>query len=522
MNTTQELVHDDLLLQQNYQQGIDAPFIDNLTGLYNHGFFQISLERELKRSQRYGTPLALALVDVDSFSAYNQRFGPVQADRVLKEVGRLIKENTRQTDLAARHVGDMYSVLMINSDYQYFPVIMERLREAAEQLFGGTVTISIGVAIFPIDGTNKDTLFKKAQEALFQAKVNGKNRVCFFEKERITVSDQKLKILAVDNDPKNLKLIEALLLPLNYEVFKASSGEDALSLMERADLDLVLIDNKMPNMDGYELCRHLKGRETTRPVPVLIVMDIGEKEQTIRVVESGADDFITRPLNQVELLARVKSFINVRMISNNLIGIENVLISLATAIEAKEPYTQDHVKRIADLAMTLGRKMGLTEREVKVIRLGAILHDIGMIGMPISILQKPSRLTAEEWELVKSHPETGYNLCLPLEKHLGAALDIIRHHHERLDGSGYPDGLQGEKISLGARLLAVVDTYDALVTDRPYHKSTSMDRALEILRREAEEEKLDARLVKALMEMVADGLHHYNPYPALRVAGLLP
>jgi putative two-component system response regulator len=171
-------------------------------------------------------------------------------------------------------------------------------------------------------------------------------------------------------------------------------------------------------------------------------------------------------------------------------------------VEAKDAYTQGHTERVSNVAVLLGRKMGLSAHEHEALRLAGMLHDVGKLGVPETILNKPGSLDSEEWEVMKQHAEISYRICLPLKHVLGLALDVIRHHHEKLDGSGYPDGLRGEEISLGARIMAVADIYDALITDRPYRSGMSRDKAIAILRQEAREGKLDQDVVDHLIAMI--------------------
>jgi putative two-component system response regulator len=198
--------------------------------------------------------------------------------------------------------------------------------------------------------------------------------------------------------------------------------------------------------------------------------------------------------------------IKLKRLNDNLTSIEYVLFSLAKTVEAKDAYTQGHVERVSNLGIALGRKMGLSDSEIEALRYGGALHDIGKIAVPGHILNKPAPLSPEEWVVMKRHPITGYDICLPLKKNLGYALEIIRHHHEKLDGSGYPDGLKDEEISVAARIMAVVDIYDALITERPYRKAMSLEMAVDILQQEAIEGKLDKIVVDHLIDVVsADG-----------------
>jgi putative two-component system response regulator len=252
-------------------------------------------------------------------------------------------------------------------------------------------------------------------------------------------------------------------------------------------------------MDGYEVCRRLKNSEKTRLIPVIMVTALHDMEAKVKGIEAGADDFLPKPVNKIELQARTRSLVNTKKLNDKLTSVEDVLFSLANAVEAKDSYTQGHTQRVADMAVLLGGKMSLSEQEINALRVGGILHDIGKIGVPRDILNKPGPLSDDEWVVMKKHPTIGHKICLPLKKSLGPALDMIQHHHEKLDGSGYPDGLREDEIPTVARIMAVVDIYDALVTDRPYRKGMTRERALSILQEEADEGKLDKSVVEQLL-----------------------
>jgi len=500
----------DLVLEEHYKKETGAPFTDNLTGLFNHGFFWISLDREVKRSERNGELFTLALIDIDSFSSYNKIHGSVQGDCMLKEVGNLMLKNTRQTDLVARYSGDVFAVILTESTAEKSFIAAERIRQEVERLPYGPLTVSIGLASYPQHATNSETLIKNTQKALLQAKIRGKNRVCFLEKQTELDSDASPKVLVVDDELVNVKLMEALLRPLNYDVLSASNGDEALSIVRKIDLDLILLDIMMPGMDGYEVCRRLKASETTRLIPVIMVTALDDIEAKVEGIQAGADDFLTKPPNKTELLARTRSLIRLKKLNSNLASIENVLFSLANTVEAKDTYTQGHVDRVSRMAISLGRKVELKKQELEALRFGGVLHDIGKITVPGKILNKPGPLNPEEWKVMKGHPDAGCKICLPLKKNLGSALEVIRYHHEKLDGSGYPDGLKGVGIPMVARVMAVVDIYDALVTDRPYRKAMTKEKAFAILREETMEGKLDKEVVEILIQMfvsTSDPIH---------------
>jgi len=345
-------------LKTDYENETNAPFTDSLTELYNHGFFQLSLDRELKRSDRYVTHFTLAIIDIDCFSGYNKRYGYSKGDLVLKDIAEIVKKNIREIDLAARYSGNEFALILIECEFSQAVDVMERIRQDVEVLSKNRTTISIGLADYHALSGNKDILIKRACDALLNAKIEGKNRVNIFREKNYCVAAHTPKILVVDDEPRNIKLLEAILIPFQYEIIKAGSGEDALSIISRIDIDMVLLDIMMPEMDGYEVCRHIKDCEKTRMVPVIMVTALDDLEAKVKGIEAGADDFITKPPNKVELLARVKSLIKVKTLNSSLTSLETVLCSLANTVEAKDKYTRGHTWNVSQLAVKLGEKMG--------------------------------------------------------------------------------------------------------------------------------------------------------------------
>ncbi len=486
---------------KRYEEEVDSPITDSLTGLFNHGFFSISLGMEIGRSMRYGEPVTLALFDIDAFASFNRRHDHCKGDRVLKGVAEIVKNNIRQVDIAARFSGDVFAVIYTKSDIAPAAEAAERIREAVKRTFDSEPTVSVGLASHPANAKSQEGLLSKAEEALLHAKMMGKNNLYYFE-EDTPQSHSKPTILIVDDDPTNVKLMEAYLFHSSYEIVKAYDGEEALSIVNNMGVDLVLLDIMMPGIDGYEVCRRLKQSEATNLIPVVMVTALNDTKAKVKALEYGADDFVTKPPKRVELQARVKSLLRIKYLNNSLTTVEKVLMSLANAAEAKDDSSQGHVQRVASMAVALGRTMGLPETDIQALRLGGILHDIGKIGVSGDILNKPSTLNDQEWEVVKGHTDVGYRSCLPLAKNLGPALDIIRHHHERLDGSGYPDGLSGEELTIPSQIMTVADMYDAMTTDKPYRKAMTKEKALEILYQEVEDGKLDKEIVQKLMETI--------------------
>ena len=307
----------------------------------------------------------------------------------------------------------MFAVIVTESNCQQALKVAERIRNDVENKSDGAATVSIGLACCPDDAMSSRILINKANESLLKAKIQGKNNIHFFEKENNTKPEKLPTILIVDDDYQNLKLMEGILFPINCELIKATNGFDTLNIVNKTNVDLILLDVMMPEMDGYEVCRQLKESEATRLIPVVLVTALDDREAKIKGIEAGADDFITKPPNKMELLARTKSLIKLKRLNDNLTSIEYVLFSLAKTVEAKDGYTQGHVERVSKLAITLGKKMKLSEREMEALRYGGVLHDIGKIAVPGNILNKPGPLSEEEWKVMKNHPVAGYNICLP-------------------------------------------------------------------------------------------------------------
>jgi putative two-component system response regulator len=311
------------------------------------------------------------------------------------------------------------------------------------------------------------------------------------------------KILLVEDDPQAVGVLEPILISKGYSVTVARDGMEGLDKIKTISPDLVLLDIDMPRMDGLEVCRSVKNDPATRLIPVVMLTGYGDLENKIEALQAGADEFLNKPYNSLELFTRLNSLLRMRYLNAQLDSAEDVLFSLARAIEAKDVYTQGHVERVSSLAVELGAYMGLSEEEQDSLRKGGILHDIGKIGVPDNVLNKAGALTMEERLVIKMHPEQGARICQKL-KSIRGAIPIIRHHHERMDGTGYPDKLAGEEIPLLARILTVVDIYDALTTTRSYRKCLPHESAMEILWEETRKGWWDKNVVTEFSNMIAE------------------
>lgn len=310
-------------------------------------------------------------------------------------------------------------------------------------------------------------------------------------------------ILVVDDEPANVDLVQSYLKANSYKVIKAYSGEEALKKAFADPPDLILLDVMMPDISGFEICRRLKSDNRTQLIPVILLTALQDFQSKIQGLEAGADEFLSKPFNLTELLTRVRNLLRIKRLTDQLEQTESVIFALARAVEAKDSYTKEHILRIANYAERLGRALNLESQEILAIRYGGILHDIGKIGVSEAILRKPGPLTEQEWLEIRKHPIIGESIIQPM-RFANKVGPIVRGHHERWDGKGYPDGLKEKAIPLGARIVALVDSYDAMTTDRPYRKALSVKRACREIEQDAGS-KFDPELVPIFLKLLKEG-----------------
>jgi putative two-component system response regulator len=285
-------------------------------------------------------------------------------------------------------------------------------------------------------------------------------------------------ILVADDDEATRQLLASILGRNGYFLVQARDGEEALAAAYAHHPNLILTDIQMPRVTGIELTRRLRADLSMATVPIILVSGLHETTDKVAGLEAGATDFVTKPFDRAELWARVRAALRTQAAFRRLESVQSILAALANAVEAKDPNTQHHCSRMAALAIELGRSAGLGMAVLEAIGYGAVLHDVGKIGVPERVLLKPGPLDQEDWAHMRQHPGIGATIVEPLQ--LGRQVaPIVRGHHERWDGGGYPDGLRGEQIPLGARIVAVVDAYDAITQERPYRPARSMDEARE-------------------------------------------
>ena len=313
------------------------------------------------------------------------------------------------------------------------------------------------------------------------------------------------KVLVVDDERANVEVLTRMMRREGYEVISASNGQLALEAVARERPDVVLMDVNMPVVNGFEACRQLKREPATRLLPVILLTGLAATEDRLRGIEAGADDFLSKPFAVDELRARVRSLTRLKRYTDELESAESVILSLALTIEARDPCTGGHCERLARYAVALGGQLGLDEEQRIALHRGGFLHDVGKVGIPDAVLLKAGALTEVEALQMRQHPIIGDALCGQMRS-LQAVRPIVRHHHERQDGTGYPDGLRGDAIPWLASVIAVVDSYDAMTTERPYKRAKTPDQACAELREEARKGWKHPAIVEALIDLEQSGV----------------
>ena len=282
-------------------------------------------------------------------------------------------------------------------------------------------------------------------------------------------------ILIADDDEASARFVTELLTNEKCRVRVVQTRDAALAECAAEPPDLVLIDLVSPRGHGFDVCRSLKSRAATRLIPVVIVTAVSERRDRLTAIEAGCDDFITKPYDEAELRARLRSLVRLKRYTDELETAETVMLGLGATIEARDPCTKGHCQRLARYATMLGRSLGLDEADLAALDRGGFLHDIGKIAVPDRVLLKGGALDPQESRVMREHPVIGDALCAGLRS-FSRVRPIVRHHHERLDGSGYPDGLRNLEVPLLAQIVGIADVFDALTSERPYRAARSSGR----------------------------------------------
>lgn len=310
-------------------------------------------------------------------------------------------------------------------------------------------------------------------------------------------------IMVVEDEPLVRAMLQEALEDLGYRPVLAEDAQKALALLETITPDLFLLDIRMPGMNGIDLCRHLKTQPQFQLTPVVLLTAMTDLAHRVAGLDAGADDFFGKPFDLAELRVRVKALLRLKHVTDELERAEAVLITLGLAIESRDPYTAGHCERLGSLGVALGERLGLPQEDLKAIRLGGFLHDLGKLIIPDAVLLKTGPLTDAEWQVMKQHPEAGERMVVPMRT-MARVRPIIRYHHERWNGSGYPERLAGEAIPLTARILGLMDAYDALRSSRPYKPAISLKDSVEVLKAETKQGLWDPSLLDPFLTILRD------------------
>jgi diguanylate cyclase (GGDEF)-like protein/putative nucleotidyltransferase with HDIG domain len=502
-------------------------FQDPLTGLLNRRGFDEELRRFWNLGSERAFPMGLLILDIDHFKAINDSFGHFTGDQVLKECAQLIKASVHETDVVCRYYGgDEMVVILPESDRTGTRTTAERMLQKfrTEVVCKGSydlhMTLSIGVCqIDACTDPTADRFLIQADRALYRAKQTGRNRICFADELPDPISDTngatisvapagmaaaRRTALVADDDIEVCRFFERVLARDNFSVLTAHSGAEAIDQMHKASgmVDVALVDLRLGGEDGLDVLKALRRMDDS--VVGVIITGAATMQDAVEALRLGAFDFVQKPVSSSQLTAVMERAIKYRRVVlenqryqmhlEDMVREKNAALSRALddisdtyqftleaitdILDAREQKTGEHSRRVARLSVVLAREMGAMPEEIQTIETGALLHDIGKIGVPDAILLKPGALTTDERRIMNQHPHIGYNI-IKAGPGLEEVSEIVLAHHERFDGSGYPRGLKGDHICLGGRVFGVIDTYDAIRSDRPYSKGRSAHEALE-------------------------------------------
>ncbi len=522
---------------------------DPLTGLLNRRAFDEELRWIWKQAKDQPFSIGLLVVDIDHFKAVNDSYGHVVGDQVLKECAALAQASVRESDVVCRYYGgDELVVILPWADEAETRRVANRMIEAfrgavlCKDTYELRATISVGGStVLAGPGHSAETFLIQADRALYRAKQTGRNKLCFADEvpplppaadgvapAPAGFADPKRTVLVVDDDEALCRLFARMISRAGFSVLTAQTAADALAVAEREQgmIDVALVDLHIGPDNGLDLLKKLRALDESSIG--IVITGQATLEDAVTSLQQGAYDFVQKPVAPPQLSATLERAAKYRRLVlenkryqahlEDMVREKNAALSraldqvtdsyqftleaMADMLDTREKRTGAHSKRVARMAVVLARKMGASLEEIEYIGTGALLHDIGKVGIPDAILLKEGPLTPEEREVMKTHPHLGYNI-IKAGPGLEPASEIVLAHQERYDGTGYPRGLKGEDICLGARIFAVVDTYDAIRSDRPYSKSRSAAEALaEIVRNSGTQ--FDPAVVVALQNCQAD------------------
>ncbi|MFQ3549001.1 MAG: diguanylate cyclase [Armatimonadota bacterium] len=510
----------DNLAEANYELKIQATK-DGLTGLSNHREMQQILSELCNANKINANSIfSVIMVDVDHFKTYNDTHGHQEGDYILRKVARVMASKLRQDDVAARYGGEEFALIFRKLDKHKALVVAERIRKCiAEQSYRkGNITVSMGISTYPEDGTTPNELIEKADKALYHAKITGRNRVVIWGKsisidDDVEISEEgskELNVLLIESpeieNSENIDISNSS----KYSVHKVDSVGDALEILKNRLFDITIINNtNIPDADA----KGLSSLTSIHPnMPVISIVSDDSSEESKNAIRLGIADVITKPIAPSEIPIIIERNIERRRIERQKMSRRSKTIllqaieALVAAIDAKDKFTAGHSQRVTEIALSISDELGIPDDERNALELAAKLHDIGKIALPDSLLNKNSQLSDEEWAAMKQHPVNGSKIVGAIDE-LAYISNIIRHHHERLDGEGYPDGLKGPAIPLLSRIIAVADAYEALTSERAYRKSMSPKEAIEEINK-LSGKHYSCQIVEALTRCIMDKHTH--------------
>ncbi|MCL2819280.1 MAG: diguanylate cyclase [Oscillospiraceae bacterium] len=504
---------------------------DQLTGLPNRRSFEMKITEEWDRASRELTPLSVMMVDIDHFKKYNDTYGHQQGDVALKAVADMFARSLRRpSDFVARWGGEEFILLLPNTDSKGAYDVAESIRKHAEDMEIPAadksitkLTVSIGVNTrVQSQIITLDKFVSWTDMALYTAKNKGRNKVCVYEvpDDENGAQDKETKrsiIFIVDDNKTNLDAAEKVLAK-DYRVIALTSAEKMFKALTKFTPDMILLDIEMPEMNGFEAMKKLKSDEIYAEIPVIFLTGLSDAESEAHGIKLGAVDFIMKPFTEPVLINRIRNHLDIDGLvrertrqlayrteqlarrSDQLMKLQNgIVFTLADIVENRDANTGGHIERTSTYMSILIDAM--LEQDVYSEELGdwdldsvissARLHDIGKISIPDSVLNKPDKLTDEEFAIIQTHPEVGKRMIEQMTERTGEALFLenaklfAEFHHEKWNGRGYPNGLCELEIPLHGRIMAVIDVYDALVSDRPYKKAFSHEKAVSIIMEDA-------------------------------------
>jgi len=524
------LVDENLRLEQ-------SATTDILTGIANRAMFEQVIERYIDRYRLQQEAFVLVFFDVDHFKRVNDDYGHDVGDIILQELVQLIANNIRKRDFFARWGGEEFIILLNGSSLEEGKLTAEHLRRQIEQASFNTIEhITCSFAVVECQaGDTADNLLKRADIVLYRAKAGGRNCVKTYEincslshiqekqqknKRKHQFNNQKPLILIADDDYMQRLPMSAALKGASFLVEEAENGRQAYELFQEIKPELVILDVVMPEMDGFETCRKIRSSATGKHIPILMLTALDNIDAVNQAYRDGATDFLTKPVNWTLLGHKVNYLLRTAQISQTLALRETELLNsqfeiirrLTKAAEYKDTETGYHLTRMSHYSFELGKAMGLSEEVSNILLEASPMHDLGKIGIPDRILLKPGALTKKEFLEMEKHTVIGAELLAKNHSQVMEAAHVIAlTHHERWDGSGYPNGLAGEEIPVLGRICAITDVFDALTTVRPYKKAWPVEKAFKMIEENAGSH-FDPQIVKKFIEISARIMDIKNKY----------